>query len=170
MVFTQKMVAVVLLSLFSMASWAEGKVVVLDPMGAVMATDAAKAKFDKLQKSADYAAAKAKVDGLKADIQALQTTFQKDGLTWSAEQRAENDKKMQSLGADYQFQAKKLQTEQQALAQQIMQELGPKMEAVVKQLVDAEKIGMIVDAKAVMMSKPENDLTPKVTQLLNKSK
>jgi outer membrane protein len=29
---------------------------------------------------------------------------------------------------------------------------------------------MIVDAKAVMMAKPENDLTPKVTELLNKAK
>lgn len=170
MVFMQKFVVVALLSLASITAWAEGKVVVFDPMGAVMATDAAKAKFDKLQKSADYAAAKAKVDGLKADIQALQTSFQKDGLTWSAEQRAENDKKMQSLGADYQFQAKKLQTEQQSLAQQIMQEMGPKMEAVVKQLVESENIGLIVDAKAVMMAKPENDLTPKVTQLLNKAK
>lgn len=170
MVFTQKIVAIVLLSLVSIGAWAQGKVVVLDPMGAVMATDAAKVKFDKLQKSAEYAAAKAKVDGLKTDIQALQAAFQKDGLTWSAEQRAENDKKMQGLGADYQFQAKKLQTEQQALAQQIMQELGPKMEAVVKQLVESEKIGLIVDAKAVMMATPENDLTPKVTQLLNKAK
>ncbi len=168
--FTQKFVTVMLLSFASIAAFAQDKVVVFDPMGAVMATDAAKAKFDKLQKSADFAAGKAKVDGLKADIQALQASFQKDGLTWSAEQRAENDKKMQSLGADYQFQAKKLQTEQQQLAQQIMQEMGPKMEAVVKQLVESEKISLIVDSKAVMMAKPEIDLTPKVTQLLNKAK
>lgn len=170
MVFTQKFVAVVLLSLASLTAWADGKVVVFDPMGAVMGTDAAKAKFEKLQKSANYAAGKAKVDGLKADIQALQTSFQKDGLTWSAEQRSENDKKMQSLGADYQFEAKKLQTEQQNLAQQIMQEIGPKMETIVKQLVESEKISLIIDAKSVMMAKPESDLTPKVTQLLNKAK
>jgi len=169
-VFTQKLVAVMLLSLASITAWAEGKVVVFDPMGAVLATDAAKAKFDKLQKSADFAAGKATVDGLKADIQALQASIQKDGLTWSAEQRAEKEKKLQSLGADYQFQAKKLQTEQQTLAQQIMQEMGPKMETVVKQLVESEKISLIVDAKSVMMAKPENDLTPKVTQLLNKAK
>ena len=170
MTVTQKMFAVVTLSLMSAMSWAQGKVVVLDPTGAVMGTAAAKAKVEKLQKSAEFAAAKAKLDGLAADIKALQTEYQKDGLTWSAEKRAESEKKLQSLGQDYQFQGKKLQTEQQALMQQIMQEVGPKMEAVVKQLVESENITMIVDAKSVMMSKPENDLTPKVTALLDKAK
>lgn len=170
MTVTQKMFAIVALSLMSAVSWAQGKVVVLDPTGAVMGTAAAKAKFEKLQKSAEFAAAKAKLDGLAADIKALQTEYQKDGLTWSAEKRAESEKKLQSLGQDYQFQGKKLQTEQQALMQQIMQEIGPKMETVVKQLVESEGISMIVDAKAVMMSKPENDLTPKVTALLDKAK
>jgi outer membrane protein len=167
---TQKMFAVVALSLMSAVTWAQGKIVVLDPTGAVMGTAAAKAKFEKLQKSAEFAAAKAKLDGLAADIKALQTEYQKDGLTWSAEKRAESEKKLQSLGQDYQFQGKKLQTEQQALMQQVMQEIGPKMETVVKQLVESEGISMIVDAKAVMMSKPENDLTPKVTALLDKAK
>ncbi|QEY16144.1 OmpH family outer membrane protein [Cellvibrio sp. KY-GH-1] len=170
MTVAQKLFAVVALSLVSAVSFAQSKVVVLDPTAAVMGTAAAKAKFEKLQKSADFAAAKAKLDGLAADIKALQAEYQKDGMTWSAEKRAENEKKLQSLGQDYQFQGKKLQSEQQALMQQIMQELGPKMEAVVKQLVESEKIGMIVDAKSVMMAKPENDLTPKVTELLNKAK
>ncbi len=170
MTVTQKMFAVVALSLMSAVTWAQGKIVVLDPTGAVMGTAAAKAKFEKLQKSAEFAAAKAKLDGLAADIKALQTEYQKDGLTWSAEKRAESEKKLQSLGQDYQFQGKRLQTEQQALMQQVMQEIGPKMETVVKQLVESEGISMIVDAKAVMMSKPENDLTPKVTALLDKAK
>lgn len=167
---TQKIFAVITLSLMSAVSFAQGKVVVLDATAAVMGTSVAKAKFDKLQKSADFTAAKAKLDGLAADIKALQNEYQKDGMTWSAEKRAESEKKLQSLGQDYQFQGKKLQAEQQALMQQIMQELGPKMESVVKQLVDSENISMILDAKSVMMAKPDNDITPKVTDLLNKAK
>ncbi|WP_235425583.1 OmpH/Skp family outer membrane protein [Cellvibrio mixtus] len=170
MTVTQKLFAVMALSLVSAVSWAQGKVVVLDPTAAVMGTAAAKAKFDKLQKSAEFAAAKAKLDGLTADIKALQAEYQKNKSVWSAEQIAEKEKKLQSLGQDYQFQGKKLQSEQQALMQQVMQELGPKMEAAVKQLVESENISMIVDAKSVMMAKPENDLTPKVTELLNKAK
>ena len=170
MTVTQKMLAVVALSFMSAISWAEGKIVVLDPTAAVMGTATAKARFEKMQKNPDFAASKAKLDGLAADIKALQASYQKDGLTWAAEKRAESEKKMQTLGADYQFEGKKLQSEQQALAQQIMQEMGPKMEVIVKQLIESEKITMIVDSKAVMMAKPEMDLTPKVTELLNKSK
>lgn len=167
---TQKIFAAIALSLMSAVSFAQGKVVVLDATAAVMGTSVAKAKFDKLQKSADFTAAKAKLDGLAADIKALQNEYQKDGMTWSAEKRAESEKKLQSLGQDYQFQGKKLQAEQQALMQQIMQEVGPKMETVVKQLVDSENISMILDAKSVMMAKPDNDITAKVTDLLNKAK
>lgn len=170
MTVTQKLFAVMALSLVSAVSWAQGKVVVLDPTAAVMGTANAKAKFDKLQKSAEFAAAKTKLDGLAAEIKALQAEYQKNKSVWSTEQIAEKEKKLQSLGQDYQFQGKKLQSEQQALMQQIMQELGPKMEAAVKQLVESDNIAMIVDAKSVMMAKPENDLTPKVTELLNKAK
>jgi outer membrane protein len=90
-------------------------------------------------------------------------------LTWSPEKRAESEKKLQNLGQDYQFEGKKLQTEQQTLMQQIMQEQGPKVEAAIKQLVDAEKIGMIVDAKAAIYAKPEHDITAKLTEMLNKT-
>lgn len=170
MCITKKIFAVLALSMVSVFALAEGKVVVLDPKGAVLGTAVAKAKFEKMQKNADYAATKAKLDGLKADIQALQATFQKDGMTWSEEKRAESEKKMQSMGADYQFQGKKLQAEQQAVMQEVMQEMAPKMDVVIKQLVESENIGLIVDANAVIAIKPESNITAKVTELLNKAK
>jgi outer membrane protein len=91
-------------------------------------------------------------------------------MTWSEEKRAESEKKMQSMGADYQFQGKKLQAEQQAVMQEVMQEMAPKMDAVIKQLVEADNIGLIVDANAVIAIKPDSNITAKVTELLNKSK
>lgn len=167
---TKNVIAVLVLSMVSAFAWAEGKVVALDPKAAVLGTAVAKAKFEKLQKNPDYAATKAKLDGLKADIQALQATFQKDGMTWSEEKRAESEKKMQSMGADYQFQGKKLQAEQQAVMQEVMQEMAPKMDAVIKQLVEADNISLIVDANAIIAIKPDSNITAKVTELLNKSK
>jgi outer membrane protein len=164
---SNKLAVIAVMSLMSVFAAAEAKIVALDAQAAVMSTTAAKAKFEKLYKTPEFAASKAKLDGLTADIKALQALFQKDGLTWTAEKRAENEKKLQGLVGDYQFEGKKLQTEQQALGQQIMQEMGPKLEATVKKLVDAEKITMIVDAKAIVLIKPESDLTSKVTELLN---
>ena len=170
MIASKKILLAAVLTLASAMTWAEGKIVVLDPTGAVLATNAAKAKFDKLSKSADYTAAKAKFDGVKSDYTALRESYQKDSMTWSEEKRTENEKKLQSLEQDLQFQSKKLQAAQQDVAQEVMREMGPKLEAVVKQLVEAEKIGLIVDSKSVMMAKPEFDLTAKVTEQLNKAK
>ncbi len=170
MIVSKKILLAAVLTLASAMSWADGKVVVLDPTGAVLATNVAKAKFDKLAKSADFSAAKAKLDATRSDHKALVESYQKDAMTWSEEKRSETEKKVQSLEQDITFQTKKLQAAQQDVAQEVMKELGPKLEAVVKQLVESEKIGMIVDAKAVMMAKPEYDLTPKVTEQLNKAK
>jgi len=167
---SKKILVAAALSLASAMTWADGKIVILDTTGAVMATNVAKAKFDKLSKSADYTADKAKFDGLKSDYTTLRESYQKDSMTWAEEKRTETEKKLQSLEQDLQFQGKKLQAQQQEVAQEVMREMSPKLESVVKQLVDSEKIGMIIDAKAALMAKPEYDLTPKVTEQLNNAK
>lgn len=159
--------SLVMLPVFAIA---QDKIVSINIQAAVFGTAAAKAKVDKLQKSPDFVATKAKLDGAKADITALQTAYQKDGPTWSAEKKAENEKKMQSLTQDYQFQAKKLQQQQQEVLQQVMQELSPKLEATIKQLVQTDGITMIVDSQAVVIAKPEHDYTAKLTDALNKAK
>ncbi len=170
MLTAKKLFAVMVLSVMPALAWANGKIVALDVRAAVMGTTAAQAKFDKMQKGSEYAATKAKVDALQADMKALQTSFQKDGMTWSEEKRAESEKKMQSLGADYQFQGKKLQADQQAAMQEVMQEMAPKLDAAIKQLIEAENIGLVVDASALIAAKPEANITAKVTELLNKAK
>lgn len=170
MLTAKKIFAVMVLSVAPALAWANGKVVALDVRAAVMGTTVAQAKFEKMQKNAEYAAAKAKVDALQADMKALQTSFQKDGMTWSEEKRAESEKKMQSLGADYQFQGKKLQAEQQAAMQEVMQQMAPKLDAAIKQLIESENIGLVVDASALIAAKPEANITAKVTELLNKAK
>jgi outer membrane protein len=167
---TKKFVTAAALCMASVASFAETKIAILDPQAAVLKTEYAKAKFEKVEKSADFAAAKAKLDGIAADSKALQEAYKKDGVTWSAEKKAESEKKLQSLQEDFQFNAKKLQTQQQAVAQQVMQELGPKAQEAVKQVVTAEKIGLVLSAQAAVHASPEYDITAKVTELLNKAK
>ena len=170
MTVTQKLIATLALCMVSAASIAESKIAVLNPSGAVMATSAAKAKIEKLEKSADYAATKAKLDGIVADVKSLQAAYQKENATWTEEKKAESEKKLQSLNSDYQFSAKKLQTAQQELGQQIMQEMGPKAEAAVKKIIESEKIGLVINSQAAIHATAEYDITPKVTELLNKAK
>lgn len=169
MTVTQKFVAAAALCMMSAVSFAEGKIAILNPQAAVLQTSYAKAKFEKLEKSPDYAATKAKLDGISSDIKNLQESYKKDGMTWSAEKKEESEKKLQSLQQDGQFNAKKLQSAQQETAQVIMQELGAKAETAVKQVIDAEKIGLVINSQAAIHAAPEYDITAKVTELLNKA-
>ncbi len=169
MTVIQKLVAAAALCMMSVVCAAETKIAVLNPQAAILQTAYAKAKFEKIEKSADFAATKAKLDGISSDIKALQESYKKDGITWSAEKKEESEKKLQSLQQDGQFNAKKLQTQQQELAQQVMQELGPKAEAAIKKVIEAEKIGMLLNSQAAIHVSPENDITTKVTELINKA-
>lgn len=166
----KKMLVVASLVMLPVVSFAQSKVVSINPQMAVFATTAAKAKIDQLQKKSEFVESKAKLDGIAADIKTLQASYQKDGPTWSAEKKAESEKKLQSLSQDYQFQGKKLQAQQQEVMQVIMQEMSPKLEAAIKQIVQAEGITMVVDSQAVIIAKPESDYTAKLTDALNKAK
>lgn len=168
--FTKKCAAALVLSLMSAVSFAETKIAVFNPQAAIQGTAVAKARVGKLEKSADYAATKAKYDGIVTDLKALDASYQKDGLTWSAEKKEEAEKKSQSLRQDLQFNAKKLQASQQELFQQLTQEVGPKLQAAVKQIIEAEKLNLVLDSQSAMYFTPEYDITPKVVAILDKAK
>jgi outer membrane protein len=77
---------------------------------------------------------------------------------------------LQSLQQDGQFLAKKLKASQQEVAQGLGEELGSKYQAALKQLVESEKIGLLLNAQAALYASGEYDITPKVTELMNKAK
>ena len=168
--FTKKCVAAAALCMMSAVSFAETKIAVINPEGAIFSTTVAKARFEKLEKTPDYAATKAKLDAVSADLKALQDSANKEGATWSAEKKAEVGKKVQSLQADGQFNAQKLQKSRQEAAEVIAQELGQKYQTSLKQVVDAEKIGLLLNAPSVIFATPDYDITAKVTDLINKAK
>jgi outer membrane protein len=72
----QKTMAAVLMCLVSAVSFAQntpGKVAILDLQAAVLSTEFAKKEIAALDKNPQYAAMKAKLDGLVADMKKLQT-------------------------------------------------------------------------------------------------
>lgn len=166
----QKIFAVVLLCAFSAGSLAQGKVVIVDIQTAMLSTNVAQKELEKLDKNPEFAALKAKSDGLVADLKKLQATVEKDGLTWSAEQQAEHRKKVEYVRADYELVGKKLQAEQQAVMQRILQELSGKTHTVLEQLIAADNIGLVLHSQAAIHASAAHNITPKLTELLNKAK
>ena len=149
---------------------AADKVVVFNAQGAIMATDIAKQRIKDLQASIDFSSMQAKFESLKADLQGLDKEAKTNGMTWSQEQIASHNKKIEYKQADLQLSAKKLQAEQGEAVQNIMKELAPKAQEILKQIITAEGIGLVLDNKAALFANAEFDITAKVTDGLNKAK
>ncbi|MCP8898604.1 OmpH family outer membrane protein [Gilvimarinus xylanilyticus] len=166
----KQMLAVAAMTLVSTFAIAEGKVVTLDMQAAILGTELAQKSVEDLQKNTEFTALRAKVESLVADIQALQETAEKDGMTWSEDQQADHRKKVEYLRADYELATKKLQAEQQQVMQRVQQQLTPKVRPVLEKLIEDEKIGMIINAQSVFHADADHDITAQLIERLNKAK
>jgi outer membrane protein len=170
-VLTIKKILVALsLMLASVVSFAQGKIIAMDPEAAIFSSNVAKAKIEQFNKNPEFSAIKANAELKLAEIKNLDALAKKDGMTWSKEQKAENEKKAQTLIQDFQMQKKKLEQAEMTLRQDIVKELSPKLEAAMKQIIAAEGVTMVVSPRALVHLDPKSDYTPKLIEALNKAK
>lgn len=155
-------------SAVSVAVSAEEKIAVIDIQSAMFASDYAQNRVKVSLESADFVALKAKAEGSAADLQAMSKEAETKRLTWSAEQAADHQKRMSYSKADYDLAVQKLQGEQQALQQKILQDLTPTFQKALGEVVSEEKITLLFRAESVLIASPENNLTAKVVDRLNK--
>jgi len=165
-----KIFATLALCVVSASTFAQGKIAILDVQAAILGTDVAKKSLTALDKNPEYSSLKAKLDGLIADMKNLQANAEKNSMTWSAEQQADHRKKVEYLRADYELAGKKLQAERQAVMQNVMEELSPKTHTVLEQLITSENIGLVLNSQVAIHATPAYDITPKLTEMLNKAK
>jgi len=156
--------------MFTTNAAAADKVVVFNAQAAIMSTETAKQRVKDLQASIEFSSMQAKFESLKTDLQGLDKEAKTNGMTWSQEQIATHNKKIEYKQADLQLSAKKLQAEQGEAVQNIMKELAPKAQEILKQIITAEGIGLVLDNKAALFANAEYDITAKVTDALNKAK
>jgi outer membrane protein len=166
----KKMLVAISLVLAPVVCLAQGKIIAMDPEAAIFSTNFAKAKIEQFNKNAEYAAVKANAELKYAELKNLDALAKKDGMTWSKEQKAENEKKYQTLVQDFQTQKKKMEQSEMNLRQEIVKEMSPKLEAAMKQIIAAESISMVVSPRALVHLDPKSDYTPKLIEALNKAK
>jgi outer membrane protein len=143
------------------------KIAVVDMGRAIFGSNAAQAKLKQAEQGADFVSLKAKYEGSAADLQALAKEAETKRLTWSQEQAVEHQKKMEYAKADAELAGRKIQAEQQQLQQSIMQELGPKAQEALQEVITEEGVTILLRAESVMVASPESNLTAKVADRLN---
>lgn len=155
---------------FSGLTFAEGKIAVFNLQSAILSTDAAQKRIKEFESKAAYADLRANFDQLRSELQKLDEEVKKNGATWSDERKGEHRKQMEYKRADLELVAKKLQSENQALIQQILQANADRARSVIQEIIQAEGIGLVLNAEAVTYADSSYDITAKITDRLNKAK
>ena len=165
-----KLIPVVLLLSVAQYSFAAEKVAVFDPQAAIGNTKMAQESGKKLNANPEYAKMIAQFESLNADLQQLNKEKESKGMTWSAEQVNAHNKKEQYILADRELVIKKIQAENAAASQQIMQELQPILQKVLQKIIESEGIDILIQKQAVAYASPGVDITDKITAELDKAK
>ena len=158
--------AVVALSLPSLG-WAQGKIAVVNLQEAIMQSDVAQKRLNAVREQEDYKADKAEFDRLKDEFDVLVQGFQKDAAVMSQEQQVAARKKLGSKQADLEHVTGKLQEAEQAAGQTLLQEMSPKVQEVLRELIATEGIGLLLQRSSVIHADAGYSITAKVTDKLN---
>jgi outer membrane protein len=143
--------------------WAQGKIAVVDLQEAILQTDVAQKRLAELSFKAD----KAEFERLKKQMDEMVKAFQKDGPVMSQDQQAAARKKLADKQAELEQVVGKVQQVEQAAAQSLLQDLGPKVQQVLRELITSEGIGLLLQRGAVIHAEESYSITAKVTEKLN---
>ena len=163
-----KAVAVTCVLLASSLVAAEGKIAVLDAQAAIISTDEAQKRLKVLHDKPDFVANTKELEKLKKEYNDVIEQVKKDAALMSPEQREAQGKKIEDKRNDIEHVVRKLQQSEQDLGQQLMQDLAPKMQKVVAEIIKNEGIGLLLDRRVALHVDNSFNITSKVTDQLNK--
>jgi outer membrane protein len=150
------------------AESAELKVGILDIQQALMQSQEAQEFMETAQ--SDLQTDQDQVNTLQRDMQALQEQMQKDAEVMSPAEQRKRQKELEDKQIEYRFLVNRLQKDIQDRQQELMQQMGPKLEAVIKDIVDAEGYDLILQRGDLVYAAAEHSITRKVTEKLNEKR
>lgn len=156
----------VVLALPSFA-WAQGKIAVVNVQEAILQTDYAQKRMAAVRNQEDYKSDKAEFDRLKDEFDVLVGKLQKDMAVMSQEQQKAARQKLTTKQGDLEHVTGKLQQAEQSTGQTILQEMSPKVQEVLRELIATEGIGLLLQRSSVIHADAGYSITAKVTDKLN---
>lgn len=148
-------------------TWAETNVAVVDVQGAILNTDFAQQRISEIRDQGDYKKNKAEYDRLKSEGEALLKSYQKDAAIMSAEQKTASQQKLTSMQEDLDHVTGKLQQAEQVAGQALLQEMAPKVQEVLREIIETDGIDVLLQRQSVIHAEPAYSITVKVTDKLN---
>ena len=157
----------VVLLMASSAVSAEMKIVVLDPVRAILESDEAKVLIEAANKEMEPELEELRVAA--EEFQSLQAKLQKDGEVMSESERRKAIKDLEDMQTDLQFGNQKLQKQTQDKRQEIIQTMAPKYEKVLNDLIQIDQIDLILSPNQLQYTNAKHDISRRVTEKLNEA-
>ena len=154
-----------ILLLVAGAAAAELKIAVLDTQRALVESEEAKQLLE--QAARELQAEEQAVQELGESILAIQERLQTDGEVMSPSEQRKLTKEIEDKQIDYQFQVNKLQKEVADRRQELLQQMVPKIDTVLKDLIELEGYDLIMERSQLRYVNSKHDITRKVTEKLN---
>ena len=134
---------------------------------AILQTDEAQKRLSNLREEDDYRSDKAEFDRLKGEHEDLVTQLKNDMAVMSQDQQIAARKKLASKQADLEHVLRKLQQAEQEMGQGLLREMSPRVQAVLRDLIQSEGIGLLLQRSSVIHADTSYSITAKVTDKLN---
>ena len=150
------------------AAAAELKIGILDIQQALMQSEEAQQFMASAQ--TDLQEEQDQVNSLQKELVSLQEQIQKDAEVMSPAEQRRRQKELEDKQIEYRFLVNRLQKEVQDRQQELMQQMGPKLEAVIKDLVEAEGYDLIMQRGDLVYADAKHSITQKVTEKLNEKR
>ena len=147
---------------------AELKIAVLDTQRALVESEEAKSLLAQAEK--ELQEEQNEVTQLRDEIEALQQRLQKDGEVMSAAEQRKVTKEIEDKQIDFQFLVNKLQKEVNDRRQEILQQMVPKIDKVLKDLIELEGYDVIMERANLRYVNSKHEITRKVTEKLNENR
>jgi len=166
---TANILVLILVALVSVNVTAEqlSKIGIIAPDAAVFGTEYAQAEIKKTETNKEFTTLKSKFDGLLEEMKVLNSEIENKGMTWSADQNDEAQKKMGYLRDDIELIQKKLKSEQKALQARIIKATEAKIQEALQELITDEKLTLLLRKEAAIFGGEGVDYTNKLTARLN---
>lgn len=149
--------------------WAQGKVAVVDVQASILQTDIAQKRISEVRDQDDYKKNKEEYDRLKSEGETLLKKFQKDAAVMSQDQKVAAQQKLSSMQEDLDHVTGKLQQAEQVAGQALLQEMAPKVQEVLREIIEKDGIGLLLQRQAVIHAEPSYSITTQVTDKLNQA-
>ena len=146
-------------------AFGELKIAVLDTQRALMGSAEAKTLVEGHRKALEQE--ENDVKSLAEGIRAKQERLQKDAEVMSTTEKRKMAKEIEDGQIEYQFKVNKLQKDVNDRQQEMLQTLLPKVDAVLKDLIELEGYDIIMERSNLRYVNQKHDITRKVTEKLN---